>query len=310
MPNRPFSSALCPADAPAPDFSAGYRCYGDLSSNAKPPILLIPGTTLTPETNFSWNWFRALDALGRAYCTITIGDHGMNDVQDSAEYVAYGIRETYRRGGKRRIQVLGCSQGGMISRWAFKYWPDTRSMVEDLVGWAPSNHGTVVARGVCVPECAPSIWQQSDDARFIAALNNGQETYPEIDYTVIYTYADEMVTPNTPPNPSSALAGSANVANIAIQEICPTSTADHLSIGTYDPVAYALTLDAIENPGPAVPGRISPTVCARAFQPGVNPATFATDYAAFTSEISEQLQTFPKVAAEPPLKCYAAADAP
>ena len=141
---------LCPAEV-LPDFSSAYRCYGNPADPARPAILLIPGTTLTPETSFSWNWFKALDALDRAYCTIELGDHGMNDIQDSAQVVAYGIRETYRRSGNRRIQVLGHSQGGMISRWAFKYWPETRGMVEDLVGWAPSNHGTVTARPNCVP---------------------------------------------------------------------------------------------------------------------------------------------------------------
>jgi pimeloyl-ACP methyl ester carboxylesterase len=309
-PDPSIASTSCPVEGPVPDYSAGYRCYGDLAGNPRPPVLLIPGTTLTPETSFSWNWFRALDALGRAYCTITLGDHGMNDIQDSAEYMNYAIRETYRRGGDRRIQVLGHSQGGMISRWVFKYAPDTRGMVEDLVGWAPSNHGTVLARGICAQECAPAIWQQRDDARFIAALNNGPETYPEIDYTSIYSYTDEVVVPNTPPAPSSALSGGENVSNIAIQEVCPAFVSEHLSVATYDPVAYALTLDALDHPGPAKRDRISLSTCAALFQPGVDPATFAADYAAFTGEIAEQLQTYPRVTAEPPLKCYAAADAP
>ena len=60
-------------------------------------VLLIPVTTLSPETKFAWNWFRALDALSIPYCTVTLGDHGMNDAQDSVEFVVYGIRETARR---------------------------------------------------------------------------------------------------------------------------------------------------------------------------------------------------------------------
>ncbi len=31
------------------------------------------------------------------------------------------------------------SQGGMIGRWATRFWPDTRQMVDDIVGLAPST---------------------------------------------------------------------------------------------------------------------------------------------------------------------------
>lgn len=306
-----FGPLQCADEAvPVATLASAYHCYGDLADPAHPPVLLIPGTTLTPDTSYTWNWYRALDALGRAYCTIEIGDHGMNDIQDSAEYVVYAIRETYARGGGRRIQVLGHSQGGMISRWAFKFWPDTRAMVEDLVGWAPSNHGTVTARPNCTPSCAPAFWQQSNDSEFLAVLNAGDETYPEIDYTNLYSYYDEVVVPNTPPAPSSALAGGDNVANIGLQEVCPSTTAEHLAIATYDPVAYALTLDALDNPGPADPARMPLTVCAELFQPGVDPASFATDYAAFLQEVADQVANYPRVTEEPPLKCYAAAVMP
>jgi hypothetical protein len=49
--------------------------------------------------------------------------------------------------------------------------------------------------------------------------------------------------------------------------------AEHLSMGTTDPVGYALVLDAITHDGPGNPARISPSVCSRALMPGVNPLT-------------------------------------
>ena len=30
----------------------------------------------------------------------------------------------------------------MIPRWALRFWPDTRVMVDHVVGLSPSNHGT------------------------------------------------------------------------------------------------------------------------------------------------------------------------
>src|SRR3954447_22112013 len=100
--------------------------------------------------------------------------------------MVYAIRTMYARSG-RRIAVMGHSQGGMVPRWAFRFWPDTRTMVDDQVGFAPSNHGTADAQGPCTFPCPAAFWQQSNDAEFIKAVNSYQETFPGISYTEIYT---------------------------------------------------------------------------------------------------------------------------
>jgi hypothetical protein len=53
-----------------------------------------------------------------------------------------------------------------------------------------------------------------------------------------------------------------------------------------------------------VPARIDRGVCVQPFQPGVNPATFATDYAAFVGYATDSAGDAPKTPAEPPLKPY------
>ena len=209
-----------------------------------------------------------------------------------------------RRSG-RRVAVFGHSQGGMVTRWALRFWPDTRALVSDLVGAAPSNHGTVVAIGDCLYACPPANWQQRTDARFIAALNSGQETFPGIDYTAIRTNLDEVVIPTT----GTALAGPARVTNVAVQEVCPTDPSDHLALGTADHTAWALFKDAIDHDGPADPSRIEASVCASPLMPGVNPATFATDAGSAYTALAVQLASYPRVDAEPPLACYVLAKA-
>jgi hypothetical protein len=52
------------------------------------------------------------------------------------------------------------------------------------------------------------------------------------------------------------------------------------------------------------------TVCAQPFQPGVNAASFASDYAGFVSAIGRAQQEAPALSAEPPLKCYVFAACP
>jgi triacylglycerol esterase/lipase EstA (alpha/beta hydrolase family) len=291
---------------------AALRCTPSVSTNAREPILLVPGTTLTPEENFSWNYDRALNALGLPYCTIELPGKAMEDIQVAGEYVVYSLRAMSRANSHhaaRKVQIIGYSQGGMVPRWALRFWPDTRELVDDDVGLDASNHGTITAESSCQKEgCAPAIWQQRNTSAFIAALNSYQETFPGISYTEVYTQEDEIVVPNTDEQGSSSVhSGGGQIANIAVQQVCPGHKADHLAMGSYDPVGYALALDAVTHAGPAQTARISTAVCAEAFQPGVNAQTFATDDAQYNQEIAETFGTYRHVASEPPLKCYVTA---
>lgn len=305
---------------PAATLARSLDCHGDLA--ARTPVLLIPGTTLTPA-EFSWNYVRAFTATGRPFCSVTLPQNALGDIQVAAEYVVSAIRTMSERAGGRKIDLLGHSQGGMIARWAFKFFPDTRAEVDDYVALAPSNRGTVDADLVCAPGvCPPSVWQQRQSSRFLGALNAGGETFPEVDYTVAFTIYDEIVVPNldtprgipvdaTPPANSPLRGGGANVTNTSLQAICgPTHVADHFLIGTADAVSYALAVDAFDHPGPARPSRIDRGVCLRPFQPGVDPLTFPTDFAGLVGSAGTALATGPFVPAEPALAPYARAALP
>lgn len=264
------------------------------------PVLLIPGTAETPEPNFSWNYMRVFAAEGRSFCAVELPAAGLVDIQVSAEYVVHALRTMHARyGGK--VDVVGHSQGGMITRWPLKYWPDTRTIVDDLVGLAPSNHGTVDAAAICAAPCAPSIQQQRLGSQFLTALNTGPETWSEVDYTVVYTRLDEIVLPAS----SALLQGDGDITNVAVQDVCPARVADHLTVGTSDAVGYALAADALDNPGPADPARVDRGVCGQLLMPGVDPLTFATDLAGLTTTIATSIAVGPKTFAEPPLAAYA-----
>ncbi len=299
---------------PGAKLRAALRCTASVTTEAREPILLVPGTTLTPEVNFSWNYERALAALALPYCTIELPNKAMSDIQIAGEYVVYALRKMSRFEGRsraRKVQIIGYSQGGMVPRWALRFWPDTRKLVDDDVGLDASNHGTITAESSCLEGCAPAIWQQRDNSAFTGALNSYQETFPGISYTEIYSQNDEIVVPNLNEQGSSSVhSGGGAIANIAVQQVCPGHVADHLAMGSYDPVGYALALDAITHPGPAEAARINGAVCAEPFQPGVDPNTFATDDAHYDAVIGETFATYPHVASEPPLQCYVTASCP
>lgn len=310
-----------PPDEPGPALAvpqeqlrSSLDCRAGAVTAQRPPILLLPGTTLTPKQQFSWNYAPALRQLDWPFCTVTLPDHAMSDVQVAAEYAVFAIRTLHNRSG-RDVQILGHSQGGMLPRWALRFWPDTRAMVDDVVGLAPSNHGTYVGDVVCVPGCAPAFWQQNLRSDFMRALNSYQETFTGVSYTNIYTVtADEVVQPNLTPKGSSSLhSGGGAITNVAVQDICAAHIADHIALGTYDPVGYAIALDALTHDGPAVPDRVDEgplpgaglnAACTKPFMPGVDPATFPADLAKTTAAIGTQVATYPHAASEPPLRCY------
>jgi pimeloyl-ACP methyl ester carboxylesterase len=299
-----------PLSVPQTDLDAALECSGSLAGATRAPVLLVHGTGSNPQHNFSWNWVRALNSRGTPWCTVALLDNGLADIQTSAEYVVNAIRAMHERTG-REISIVGHSQGGMVPRWALRFWPDTRERVDDLIGLAPSNHGSNGGDFVCTAGCNPAFWQQSASSEFVKALNSFQETFAGISYTVVYTHTDWVVTPNFDDSGSSSLHGSeGEITNVAIQDRCPLDLNEHLAVGTIDPVAYALAIDALDHPGPADPSRVPGGVCTQVLMPGVNPLTAATDFAAASTDLLTNIATYPTVPAEPPLRCYVTASCP
>jgi len=109
------------------------------------------------------------------------------------------------------------------------------------------------------------------NSNFYAALNSYQQTFARIAYTVIYSITDEIVVPNLPAASSSSLPanGPGQVANIAVQSDCPTDVSEHLAMGSYDAVGYALAADALDHGSIAERSRIPLSVCTQLAQPGV-----------------------------------------
>ena len=300
-----------PVDRPGPALSVpaavlaqSLGCRGDLAGAGRAPVLLVPGTWAVLREHYGWNYMRAFDALGWPYCTVTTPKHAMEDMQISGEYVVAVIRTMYQRAG-RPIAILGGSQGGSLPRWALRFWPDTRSMVEEHVGLAPTNHGGQGIATLCTPNCAPALWQQLYQSNFVRALNSAQETFPGISYTEIYSRQDQFATPASDTTGTSSLpGGGGGVTNVALQDLCPTHLADHFKLVTYDAVGYALAVDALTHDGSADPARLDRNVCTEQFQPGVDPATFSTGFLNAGAAVTTQQATAERVDQEPPLRSY------
>jgi triacylglycerol esterase/lipase EstA (alpha/beta hydrolase family) len=131
------------------------------------------------------------------------------------------------------------------------------SKVHTLIGLAPSNHGTTLdglftlsshipGSNAALAEC-PACAEQQVGSSFITKLNAGGDTVPGVDYTVIESRNDEVVTPYT-----SAFLSGPNVTNITLQNQCALDQGEHLSMG-YDHIADADVLTALDPAHPQDP---------------------------------------------------------
>jgi Putative serine esterase (DUF676) len=316
-PSGALALNYAPVDQPGPALSvpqatldASLHCSGSLVGAPSAPVLFVPGTGGDPPDNFGWTWEPAFDALGIPWCDVTLPAHTTGDIQVAGEYVVNAIRTMYARAG-RRISIIGHSQGGMLPRWAFRFWPDTRAMVDDDIGLAATNHGTYSSIPVCLPGCAEAVWQQTVGSEFIKALNSYQETFPGISYTEVYTHTDIVVTPNLDDTGSSSVhGGGGEITNVAIQDVCLLDVADHIYLGVVDNVAYRLAIDALTHSGPASPSRVGSSICLQPFMPGVDSADDLTRALNAAAALAVNTLTAPPVSAEPPLKCYVTASCP
>ena len=94
----PAASSGGPAfDVPQSTLDAALNCGPGTTDASRPVALFVPGTTLTPQENFSWNYFRAFAAAGRPFCSVELPHHAMSDIQVSAEYVVNAIRAVESR---------------------------------------------------------------------------------------------------------------------------------------------------------------------------------------------------------------------
>jgi triacylglycerol lipase len=300
FPAAPSVAAPGPKLSPAPSkLRHSLSCKGDLRHSERKPVLLVHGTFADSKINWSWNYKKTLPERGQPACTVDLPDLSSGDIQPTSEYVVYAIRAmAKRRGGK--IDVIGLSQGGLNIRWALRWWPDLRRLVDDAVLFVTPNHGAKFTDVVCTGPgiCASALYQMRSDSIFLAALNRGRDTVPGVDYTEIATSDDTIfVTPR-----QAHLDGA---RNIVIQHICPGHKVDH--VGTaYDGPTYAFAIDALDHRGPANPNRVGPKACRRDTMPGTTRAQAEAKVNAYQSKLSVLLgPTGPKARGEPQLAPYA-----
>lgn len=216
------------------------------------PVVLVHGTFGDRKS--------LLEALSRdlvddGFCVYSLdyGRRGTQDIRDSAQELADFVDRVLIATGAVRVSLVGHSQGGLMPRYFIKHLGGDE-LVEDLVGLAPSNHGTTIVgppnpltSSVLGGFCRSCV-QQAAGSDFLAELNNPDETPGPVDYTQITTRYDEVVVPHT----SGYLTPGPRSTNITLQDKCPGALAEHILIPT-DRAVRSMVVHAVTTDGPAHP---------------------------------------------------------
>lgn len=236
---------------------AGANDFSCRPSAAHPrPVVLVHGT-FGNQDNFG---AIAPRLAGAGFCVFAL-DYGCQDlaqlicatapIEDSARQLAAFVGRVLTATGAAQVDIVGHSQGGMMPRQYMKFL-NGAGKVHQLVGLAPSNHGTTLDGLAALAANFPgasvlcdACVEQVAGSAFLANLNAGGDTLPGVSYTVIETRFDEVVTPFT----SAFLSGPA-VTNILIQDTCPADVSGHLSL-LVDPNAIGWVQHALDPRVPA-----------------------------------------------------------
>jgi len=237
---------------------AGANDFSCRPGTAHPfPVVLVHGT-FGNASNFAV-LSPQLAAAGFCVFALNYGCQNMQQlvcatgpIEESAGQLSSFVDRVLAATGAARVDIVGHSQGGMMPRYYLKFLGGT-ARVHRLVGLAPSNHGTTLdglqnlAAALAGAADCDACLQQLAGSSFLARLNAGGDTLLGVQYTVIETRFDEVVTPFT----SAFLSGSA-VTNILLQDHCVLDGTGHVSI-VADPNALGWVRSALD-PSVRAPG--------------------------------------------------------
>lgn len=242
------STRALPTSSVSTSSMAGANDWSCRPTKARPqPVVLVHGTFGDSRNllqRLSWR----LRTAGYCVFAIDYGNRATGPIQDSAAQLRTFVDKVLRATGAAKVSMVGHSQGGMMPRYYIKFLGGARK-VDDLVGLAPSNHGTsnplllLPGAGVTCQACL----QQKTGSSFLRRLNAGDETPGPVSYTNIVTKYDEVVLPYT----SGYLRGR-RTTNITLQDKCRLDVSEHLLIPLDGPT-IRLTLNALGRRGPADP---------------------------------------------------------
>jgi len=219
------------------------------------PVVLVNGTFSVMEDDFGG---LAPHLANDGYCVYTFNYgapysgsfvEATGPVPASASQLASFVQQVRAERGAAKVDLVGHSQGGMLAEYYAKVYGGA-AFVHDLVGLSPTTHGTTLdgfaiaaqyfpgANLVVGTGCQACVDQESGSA-VIQQLDNGPIAQAGVNYTIIETQDEYVVTPV-----GSAFINEPGVTNEYVQTFCSGDYVDHGNL-SYDNVVFRLIENAL-----------------------------------------------------------------
>ncbi|WP_424217245.1 esterase/lipase family protein (plasmid) [Streptomyces sp. BI20] len=274
-PAAPTAAVAAPAGAPAA--SAGrINDFDCRPADGRHPVVLLHGTFATWYEDLN---FLQADLAARGWCTfsLTYGAHpefplvgGLKPVAESNVEIKEFVLRVAAATGAAKVDVVGHSEGGLQALYlAKKQGIDNR--LGRIVAIAPPTHGTdaaglirladrVIGREtfdrIVAAVGVPVLSDEMPGGPAVVALNDGPVARPGIEYTVITSRYDEIVTP-----PETSFVREPGVRNLYVQDSCPLDPVGHIG-EAYDLNVWHLVRNALD------PTRARPILVCAVGSPG------------------------------------------
>jgi len=236
-------ASLCEALQPFPDapFKRPEKVYKDamvcprgIANRAGGIVFLVHGAATTGEKTWSGSPFNeqlANSGPGYDVCWVNLPWVGLGDLQESAEYVAFGIKyfSSLSHASGHKINVIGHSQGaGSNIQWALTFWPSLQPLILNYFAIAGTFKGPVEAEPMCWLEnlwggCLPSPLQLKPNSRYMKAQNSEADEYSgskaHVKTISIYSIYDQILQWEGNKGKTSYLEG-ATMLSLQSEELC------------------------------------------------------------------------------------------
>ncbi|KAF9272596.1 hypothetical protein BGZ68_002288, partial [Mortierella alpina] len=216
------------------------------------PVVLLHGLG---GISFEWSFIAGRLAL-EGYCTFPL-DYGhvpgipilggLDDIKKSGPVVAEFVDRILAATGAPKVDIVGHSEGSLLMREYMKF-NNGRAKTHSVVGIGSLAYGSSLyglidylyqfgladpLTKIVSPLCK-ACTQVVIHSDFLAELNADGDAFPDINYLMITSKTDELVTPYS--NGFLRTTGP-NVHNVATQDLCGFDNQGHIS-QAYDPIVY------------------------------------------------------------------------
>ncbi|KAI7951083.1 hypothetical protein MJO29_009757 [Puccinia striiformis f. sp. tritici] len=163
-------------------------------------------------------------------CWVNLPWNGLGDLQQSAEYVAYGIKHfaSLSHASGNKINVIAHSQGaGANVQWALTFWPSLKPLVLNFFAIAGTFKGAMEAYPMCLVE---NLWgalahgrRDSQNSKYMKAQNSESDEYSGANAQVktisIFSIYDQVVQWEGSKGKASYLKG-ATMLSLQSEKLC------------------------------------------------------------------------------------------